>query len=145
MVRMSNDFKKRISIGLVTGAVVGALIIGIGGRLAMRVIALMAGRQGGFSWGGTFDVITLGLLIGLFSGVVYGFVEKKGFSNYVLNGCLYGTLLFVVLLILPIDGKGAAKGFPEMQTEIYLIFALLLIIYGIGLASLFRRSVDRFL
>lgn len=130
---------KRMANGLVSGLVAGILIVGIGGRLAMRFIALLDGRQGGFSWGGTLDVLVFGLITGGISGCFYGIVEKYIFSNTLLNGVVYGILLFLALLILPISGKGAAKGFPDRQMEIYLIFGVVLVLYGILLAFTFRR------
>lgn len=134
-----NNFLKRIGIGLVSGFIGGTVIVGIGGRLAMRSIALLAGRQGGFSWGGTWEVVALGLIIGVLSGIVYAMVEKYGLPNESLNGAIYGIFVFVMLLILPIGGKGAAKGFPDMQPTIYLIFGILLVVYGVLLAFLFKK------
>ena len=136
-------FKKRIGIGMGIGFLAGTLILGMGGRLAMRFISIMAGRSGGFSWGGTLDVVLLGLIIGVLSGGVYGFVGKYGFSSVLLNGCLYGLLLFIVVLILPIDGKGAARGFPEMQPAIYFIFATVFVLYGIVLAHFFKKQLNK--
>ncbi|MGI9551192.1 MAG: hypothetical protein ACR2MT_08340 [Aurantibacter sp.] len=136
-----NDFVKRISTGLISGLVAGMLIIGMGGRLAMRIIALLGGQQGGFSWGGTLDVVAFGLITGAISGVIYGMIEKYGFSTKLLNGGLYGILLFVALLVLPIEGKGAAKAFPDLQLSIYLIFGVTLIVYGIILAYAYKRCL----
>ena len=133
-------FKRNVGIGIVVGLLGGTLILGVGGRLAMRLISIMAGRSGGFSWGGTLDVVLLGLIIGVLSGAIYGFVEKYGFASTLLNGCLYGLLLFVLILILPIEGKGAARGFPEMQPTIYLVFATVFLLYGIVLAHFFRKQ-----
>ena len=125
--------------GLVAGLVAGILMIGIGGRLAMRFIALLDGRAGGFSWSGTLDIIAFGLITGVISGAFYGMVEKYMFSNKLLKGFAFGLLLYLVLLVLPLSGKGAAKGFPERQMEIYLIFGLVLVLYGILLAFTFKR------
>lgn len=133
-----NSLKKRLLVGLSAGLVAGTVIIGIGGRIAMRGIAILAGVPGGYSWGGTLDVVAFGLITGIISGVVFGLVEKYAFTNHILTGLLFGVLVFVCLLLLPIDAKGAARGFPELQGEIHLIFGGLLLIYGMALTFIYK-------
>ena len=140
---MSN-LLKRIGLGLVSGLLVGSVVIGVGGRIAMRCIALLADRQGGFSWGGTIEVIALGAIIGILSGVVYAIVLKYSVANKPFYGAVFGVLVFVMLLILPIAGKSAAKGFPDMQPTIFVIFGTLLVVYGILLALLFKWFMKMF-
>lgn len=134
---------KRIFFGLLAGIIAGTLIIGIMGRLAMRVIALMGGLRGGFSWGGTMEVVLLGLIIGAISGAIYALLQYYLFNNKLLTGALYGLLVFAAILLLPIEGKGAAKGFPDLQVPIYLIFGVLLTVYGVLLVFLLEKFVRK--
>lgn len=131
---------KRVGVGLIIGALVGTLIIGLGGRLAMRVIALMGGLSGGFSWGGTIEVVLLGLIIGAISGGLYGLVRNYFFSNQWLAGALFGLFVFLAILLLPIDGKGAAKGFPDLKIVVYLIFGVLHLAFGIVTAYFYESK-----
>lgn len=130
---------KRILIGLSAGLLVGTILIGVGGRFVMRVIALMGGLQGGFSWGGSLEVVLLGLIIGALSGAIYGLLHSYLFSNRWITGTLYGLIVFLAIIVLPIEGKGAAKGFPDLQWAVYLFFGVLHIAYGVVLAFLFDR------
>jgi hypothetical protein len=36
--------------------------------------------------------------------------------------------------VLPLGGKGAAKGFPDLKTQVYLIFGSVFLVYGLALA-----------
>lgn len=132
-------FLKRLLIGACAGLVSGTFILGIGGRLAMRLIAMLGGLPGGFSWGGSFEVVALGSFIGLLSGAIFGMIEKLGFQKRAYSGLLYGALVFGSIIILPIEGKGAAAGFPKLLLIIYLIFGNLFLLYGWALATLFDR------
>jgi len=138
-----NDFLRRILIGLVAGLAAGTVIIGIGGRLAMRLITILGGLPGGYSWDGTLEVVMFGLITGIISGVVFGTVERYAFSNRMLTGLVYGALVFGSLVVIPIDAKGAASGFPDLQAAIYLIFGSVLLVYGIALATMFSWCTQR--
>ncbi len=52
------------------GLGLGALILGLGGRVAMRVIAVATTGTGGFSLGGTGTVVFLGLASGALGGLI---------------------------------------------------------------------------
>lgn len=121
------------------GFLLGAVILGFGGRLIMRLIAWHAGLEGGFSWGGTLEVILLGGITGGFAGVFFPIWAQIPLKNWI-NGVTYGTVVYTAFLILPISGKAAAKGFPEMQLQIYLIFGFLFMGFGAALAYLSMRN-----
>jgi hypothetical protein len=46
-------------------ALVGGLLLGIGGRAVMRAIAVLSGVRQGFSPGGSAEVVVMGLVIGV--------------------------------------------------------------------------------
>jgi hypothetical protein len=56
------------AVGL--GAVLGAIVLGGGGRVAMRVIAVNQGAPGAFSLGGTVTVVLLGVASGALGGAI---------------------------------------------------------------------------
>jgi hypothetical protein len=58
------------------GAAIGLVILGVGGRVIMRVIAHWEGRVPAFTPSGTFTVVTLGALAGLAAGVVHGLLRR---------------------------------------------------------------------
>lgn len=61
---------------LVRGGVFGAIILGIGGRLLMRVIAHMEGRVPVFTVPGSFTVLFMGAVAGLFAGLIYFLLRR---------------------------------------------------------------------
>ena len=127
-----------IMLGILAGLISGTLILGIGGRLMMRAMAIIGGLTGGFSWGGSLEVVILGALIGLCSGAFMGINYPFSFKNKVLWGLLHGLLAYLMILILPIDGKGAAQGFPDLQLTVHILFGGLFLLFGIGMAFLFH-------
>ena len=58
------------------GAAIGFAILGIGGRVIMRVIAHWEGRVPAFTPSGTFTVVMMGALAGLAAGVVHGLLRR---------------------------------------------------------------------
>jgi len=127
-----------ILLGILAGLISGTLILGIGGRLMMRTMAIISGLSGGFSWGGSLEVVMLGALIGLCSGAFMGINFPFSYLNRIIWGMLHGILAYLMVIILPIDGKGAAQGFPDLQLTIHILFGGLFLLHGIGMAFLFH-------
>lgn len=130
-------FKKFLR-SLFTGLFLGALILGAGGRLFMRVIAEMGGLEGGFSWGGSLEVVLVGLITGGIAGICYPLWLRIPLNKN-LQGILYGLLVFMVFLLAPVSGKGAARGFPDLQLQIYIGFGLLFLLFGYVLSKLVKQ------
>lgn len=55
---------------LLWGIGLGALILGVGGRISMRLIAEATTGSGGFSVGGTMTVVFLGVVSGAFGALI---------------------------------------------------------------------------
>src|SRR5688572_5066840 len=92
-------------IGSIVGIGLGALILGIGSRIAMRGIVLSAGGTPGFSVGGTATVILLGAVSGLAGALVLGGLQFALPSRPIVRGVLYWAFLILVALrgLRPID------------------------------------------
>jgi hypothetical protein len=138
-----NPVLRTILAGLLGGMISGTLVLGIGGRILMRGIAIMAGGSGNFSWGGSLEVVFLGSLIGLISGAFMGLSLQFAMRNKLIWGLLQGFLAYLMVLVLPIGGKAAAKGFPDLQVTIHLIFGGLFLLYGILAALIMLRFSDK--
>jgi hypothetical protein len=87
---------------IISGTLLGAVVLGVGGRLAMAGITAVGGGTPQFSFGGTMTVVALGAVSGL-AGSVLALLSKLAVSRapsrfawteYVL----FGALLFVVTL-----------------------------------------------
>ena len=110
----------------------------------MRLIAILGSLPGGFSLGGTLEVILLGGIIGGISGGGYGAMGTFFGPGRLRAGSVFGLFVFGVVLVLPIEGKGAAKGFPDLQWAVYAIFGALFILFGMLLSMLQTRIIQKF-
>ena len=61
---------------LLRGALLGLVILGIGGRLLMRVIAHMEGRVPAFTFQGSTTVVFAGTVAGLLSGLIHHLLRR---------------------------------------------------------------------
>lgn len=62
---------RQLRSDLIRGTVLGLLILGVGGRLLMRVVAHMEGRAPIFTPEGSIAVAFYGAIAGAFSGLIY--------------------------------------------------------------------------
>lgn len=108
------------------GVASGALILGVGGRIAMRGIAVMSGGTGAFSWGGTMTVILLGALSGLAGALVLMGVRAILPRRAALRGTIYWASLILVAL----------RGLNPVDPQRLLLFMPLILLYGITLQVL---------
>ena len=113
-------------VAVLLGVASGALILGIGGRIAMRGIAAMSGGPPGFSWGGTMTVIVLGALSGLAGAIVLMGVRVLLPRRAALRGIIYWAFLILVGL----------RGLSPIDPQRLLLFMPLILLYGITLQVL---------
>lgn len=101
---------------LIRATLLGFLILGIGGRLLMRVVALMQGSPPGWTFGGTMTVVFLGTVSGLDAGIIYHllrrFVDKPRVR----------TAAFIAICGL-ISWRGV-HGVPPLQQSMFMTLAL---------------------
>jgi hypothetical protein len=96
------------------------LLVGVGGRLAMRVLALIAHRPTHFGLGAT-----LGILL------------RQARLAPAIKGALYGTLLFAVLV--PLQPAAIREEIAAFQSHLMLaglFFWAVCVGYGVVLAGL---------
>lgn len=113
----------------VLGAVLGTIFLGIGGRIAMRGIALAQGAAGGFSFGGTSTVVFLGTLAGLAAGLIYvacrSFVRRPAWARV-----LFGAIILAIAL----------RGLKPLDPLRLVLFLPLFLVFGIALDRLWERQ-----
>jgi hypothetical protein len=71
-----NAIARTVLPSALTGAAIGLVVLGIGGRLIMRVIAHWEGRVPVLTPSGTFTIVMMGALAGLAGGVIHGFLRQ---------------------------------------------------------------------
>jgi hypothetical protein len=114
---------------LVRGALVGLVVLGVGGRLLMRVIAHMEHRPlFVFTIEGTLTVVFAGTVAGLFAGFVY-YVARR-----FLRQPWVRTLVFVAICELVV-WRGVHGLLPVPQ----LMFMTLALVYLIIIDTMGRR------
>ena len=111
------------------GAGVGALVLGIGGRSAMRGIAILSGAPPSFSFGGSLRVVLLGALAGLVGGLIL-----LGLRALLPKRWLIQTLLFYVIILLI-----TLRGLRPIDAQRLMLFLPLVLAYGFLVRILTRR------
>jgi hypothetical protein len=103
------------------GMLVGVVILGVGGRVAMRGIALATVGAGGFSVGGTMTVLFLGLVSGAAGGLIL-FTARSFFHRWPPLPTLayWGALVFL-----------AFRGLHPVDTLRLALFLPLIALYGL--------------
>lgn len=71
-----NTVARSILRSALTGAAIGVVVLGIGGRFIMRIIAHWEGRVPVLTPSGTFTVVMMGALAGLAGGIVHGLLRR---------------------------------------------------------------------
>ena len=126
---------KKIMLGLLFGLIVGAVVLGVGGRIVMSAIALLGRITPTWSLGGSIDVIVFGGSVGAVSGLVYVLVRPYLPGPQLGKGLLTGLLLFGgMVLIRPPSARSAMAGFTHLTVPILLMFGAICLVYGVVLA-----------
>jgi len=115
--------------GLVIGASLGTVVLGVGGRIAMRGIARLAGSPGGFSFGGSLTVVFLGLVSGLAGALAFLALRWLVRSHRLLRGALFWAFLVLVTL----------RGLRPLDVQRVVLFLPLVLIFGVALQVIWCR------
>src|SRR5213594_58048 len=114
---------------LLLGAATGALCLGAGGRLAMRLFALATAPPGAFSLRGTLNVIVAGAVAGIAGGVLLLLTGRFLAARMSLRGLVFGALCYLV----------ATPGFRPPRPLVFALFAPAFLAYGFALVILDGR------
>jgi hypothetical protein len=114
---------------LIRGALLGLIILGVGGRLVMRVIAHMEGRVPVFTPEGSMAVVFSGTLAGALSGLIYYLLRRFVHKPWVR------TAAFIAICEL-ISWRGVSGLLPLPQA----MFMTLTLVYLVIVDFLGRRS-----
>jgi hypothetical protein len=116
-------------------ALIAGLLLGVGARATMRLIAWTSGIRGAASWGGSLEVVLFGTLVG--GPVALLFLAVRGRLPLVRPpwaGVVFGSLIFLVLALAPPPAAASALAQTADPPAITaLLFWLLLALFGGGL------------
>jgi hypothetical protein len=125
---------------LLVAIVCGASFLGIGGRVAMRALALAAGRPTNFGIGATMGIVFIGTALGLVGGIVFVIVSGHLRGSAPIKGLLFGTLFLAVLI--PLQPAAVQEEIAAFEGHLLLAtmsFWLLFAGYGLTLATILAR------
>jgi hypothetical protein len=105
---------------LIRATLLGFVILGIGSRLLMRVLALMHGSPPSWTFGGTATVVALGTVSGFAAGLIYHMLRR-----FVTNPWAR-TAAFLAICGL-ISWRGV-HGAPVVPQAMFMTLALLYLV-----------------
>jgi hypothetical protein len=116
---------------LLWGGVLGAVVLGAGGRSAMRGIAVLQGAPPSFTLAGSLHVVLMGALSGLGGAAILMLLR-----TFVRGRWLVQTVAFYLALIAL-----ALWGMRPVDTQRLMLFLPLVLVYGFLLRILSRRRL----
>jgi hypothetical protein len=126
-------------LALVTASVVSGVLLGLVARLAMRFVALESGGEGGFSLGGSLEVVASGAVIGVPSALLFFLSRRRLQKSAPWPGLLWAALVFVTLaLVRPPAALSALQATPDTPAATFAAFAVAFAAWGLLLEGLFR-------
>jgi hypothetical protein len=125
----------KMFIGLFCGMMAGGVVLGVGGRMVMRALAVIAEREVDFSFSGTIEVVAFGAIIGSIAGAAFVAIKKYLPGATPLKGMSFGLLTFLALAIVRLPSvERSAVAFEGFLPPIVLMFGAVFLLYGIALA-----------
>lgn len=121
--------RRSLPIALVLGAATGAVFLGVGGRVAMRVFALLTDRAPGWSFGGTMTVVFMGAVFGMIGGLLLWLGRRFFRTSPLARGALFWIpLTFLYLRVL-----------SPLNSDSLIAFTPFVVLYGIVLYRIWCR------
>src|SRR5919197_105095 len=84
--------------GLAAGAVLGLVLLGIGGRIGMRLVAMHGGQPGIFTIDGSVVVSLLGAVAGAVVAVIFLLARAVSPRHSWLRGVAFWTICLAIVL-----------------------------------------------
>jgi hypothetical protein len=116
--------------GLLIGTAIGLPVLGLGGRLAMRVIAIRAGSPLTGTVEGTLTVLLAGAGSGALAGAMYVLLARLFPSRRVLRDATFAVLLALVML----------RGLHPVAPVPLALFTPLMVLFGIAFEVAWHRT-----
>jgi hypothetical protein len=131
---------RRLGQFMLVGILCGMAFLGIGGRVAMRGLALAVGRPTNFGLGATAGIVLIGSLLGLVGGVAFALMSKRLPGTTAGKGMLFGTLFLGVLI--PLQPAAVQEEIEAFRGHLFLAtlcFWLIFACYGATMAVVVDR------
>ncbi len=132
--------KHRIRASAMAGLASGLVVLGIGGRLLMRLLAVVTPEDPHFTWSGTLEVLAIGAAWGLLTGPLI-LVLGTRLRRPHLIGPVFGLVAFGLALVpfLLFSGFGGPIVAPPALLWLgALTFPALFVLHGMAAQALGR-------
>jgi len=130
---------KSLFLALVSGAISGALILGIAGRTVIALLSLYTGSSINLSLGGILQNIFLGIIIGSIGGILLFIVKNLFQINRFNSAILTGLILFVGSLIFAVVSDKFVFDGSIIQLFALIVVVMMFLLYGVFAAALLKR------
>ena len=121
--------RRSLPTALGLGAAVGAVFLGVGGRAAMRIFALLTERAPSWSFGGTLTVVFFGSVFGTIGGLLLWLGRRFFRTSPLARGALFWiplTLLYLRVL-------------SPLNNDSLIAFTPFVLLYGVVLYRIWCR------
>jgi hypothetical protein len=126
---------RRLLAAAIAGLICGVVVLGLGGRVMMRVVAIAGHRPVHFGAGATAGILLIGGVLGLIGGLGFGLLQRALPGSAAVKGLLYGTLFFVVVVPLqPAPIQAEITDLRAIWSIVIPLFWALFLAFGVGVA-----------
>ena len=113
-------------------AILAGVLLGTAARLAMRVVVWLAGSTGGFSRGGSVEIVVFGALLGTPVALAIFTVRQWRGWQHPWVGVWTGIALYLAAVARPSpSAQSALATSPVPGWQIVLLFGLVFVIFGL--------------
>lgn len=128
----------------VVESVLAGLLLGVGARVAMRVLAWLSGAAGGYSSGGSVEIVIFGALVGTPVALAVFTLRQWRRWRHGWVGLWTALLLFAALAAMPSpSARSALAASPLSGATILLVFAAVFVVFGLWIDLRWHRQVGR--
>jgi hypothetical protein len=121
-------------VRIIASSLAAGLMLGVAGRILMRIVVLQSGTPGGFSIGGTAEVVAFGMLLGTPVSTVFWLLRPLVRIHRPLAGLLLGVVVVAGLALAPPpSARSAMAAVPDDPFATLLQFAVLVVGWGVAL------------
>jgi hypothetical protein len=127
---------RRLALTSLTGLVVGIAALGLGGRIAMRILAVAAHRPTHFGLGASLGILLIGGILGILASTPVAAVSRWRTRRPVTVGVLYGTGLFLILI--PMQPQAIRAEIVAFEDHLWLastLFWTVCVVYAVILVA----------
>ena len=121
-----------LAAGLLYGAGIGLVVLGIGGRIAMRGIAIGNGAAGLYSFEGTLTVVLAGAASGAAGGAIRALLDRIARLPVFARTIVFVLACFLLTL----------RGLKPLDNQRLILFLPIVALYVTCVEVLWRRRLN---